>query len=170
VSKTGKALVALAAAAIALVIMAWFDNTFLRDALREAQSTFNAASVSPLFVLGSLLTAGAVLLVGALAWRAASVIVGLVYVVVGGFFAALPWLVLSLASATGDAAPVLPDSLASAVTSIWLSTTGQLNAVATIGAGMLLAGIAALVRWWRGRAAAASRAEIPAQAVDPTLP
>ena len=167
-SRTGTALVALAAAAIALVIMAWFDSTFLRDALRQAQSTFDTASVSPLFVLGSLLTAGAVLLLGALAWRAESVVVGLAYVVVGGFFVALPWLVLVLASATGEAAPVLPDALAAALKRIWLSTAGQLNAVAPIGAGMLSAGIAALVQWWRRRAAAASRAEITAPALGPT--
>jgi hypothetical protein len=167
VSRTGKALVALAAAAIVLVVMAWFDSTILRDAVRQAAATFNTAS-APLFVLGSLLVAGAVLLLGALAWRAASPVVSLAYVVVGGFFVALPWLVWNLASTTNDAPPVLPESFASALGSIWVSTAGQLNAVGTIGAGMLIAGIAALVPWWRGRAVAAS-AEIAAPTVDPTL-
>lgn len=169
VSRTGKALVALAAAAIALVVMAWFDSTVLRDAVRQAQATFTSASVAPLFVLGSLLVAGAVLLLGALAWRAASLVVSLAYVVVGGFFVALWWVVWNLGSATNDAPPVLPEWFASALTSIWVSTTGQLNAVATIGAGMLIAGIAALVPWWRGRAAA-FRADVAVPTAEAVLP
>ena len=169
VSRTGKALVALAAAAIALVVMAWFDSTVLRDAVRQAQATFTSASVAPLFVLGSLLVAGAVLLLGALAWRAASLVVSLAYVVVGGFFVALWWVVWDLGSATNDAPPVLPEWFASALTSIWVSTTGQLNAVATIGAGMLIAGIAALVPSWRGRAAA-FRADVAVPTAEAVLP
>jgi hypothetical protein len=161
--------VALAASAIALVVTAWFDSSILRDAVRQAQATFNTVSVVPLFVLGSILVAGAVLLLGSLAWRAASPVVSLAYVVVGGFFVALPWLAWNLASATIDAPPVLPESLASALTSIWLSTTGQLNAVATIGAGMLIAGIAALVPWWRGRAAA-SRVDVAVPTAEAVLP
>ena len=169
-SPTGRALVALGAAAIGLAVMAWFDSTLLRDAMRAAQANFNSGSIAPLFVLGSLLTAGVVLLFGALAWRAASLVVAIAFVVVGGFFAALPWLVLGLASITGDAAPVLPESLASSLTSIWLSTAGQLNAVATVGAGMLIAGIAALVPWSRGRKAAEEASDGAETTLDSTVP
>jgi hypothetical protein len=165
-----RTLVALAAAAIALVIAAWYDSTLLRDAVRQAQANFNVGSVAPLLVLGSLLVAGAVLLVGTLAWRSASAVVGVAYIVVGGFFAALPWLVLSLASSTNDAPAVLPDSVASALTSAWYSTAGELNAVGTIGAGMLIAGIAALVPWWRGRTVAAGATETAVVTADPVLP
>jgi hypothetical protein len=170
VSRTGTTLVALAAAAIVLVIAAWFDNTFIRSALREAQSTFNMAGFARLVALGSLLVAGSVLLLGTLAWRAASVVVGLAYIVFGGFFVALPWLVMNLASGTNDGLPVLPESLASALTSIWYSTTGSLNAVGTIGAAMLIAGVASIVPWWRGRAGAASRATVVAPTADLTHP
>ncbi len=161
---------ALAAAVIALVIAAWFDSTFLRDAVRNAQSNFNTASVAPLWALGSLLVAGAVLLLGALAWRAASWVVGLAYIVAGAFFVALPWLVWSLATITNDAPTLLPEEVASALVTIWSSTAGQLNAVGTIGAGMLIAGIAALVRWWRGRAVVARRDATAVPTSDPVLP
>lgn len=160
---------ALAAAAIVLVIAAWFDSTFIRGALREAQSTFDMAGFAGIPVLGSMLVAGSVLLLGTLAWRAASVVVGITYVVVGGFVVALPWLVMNLASSTNDAPPVLPETLASAITSIWTSTAGSLNAVGTIGAAMLIAGVAALVRWWRGRAIAPSSPGVVAPTTDPTL-
>ena len=154
-SSTNKTLVALAAAAIVLVIAAWFDTTVVREAQRQAAATFDISVSTTMTTLGSLMIAGFVLLVGALAWRAASVVVGLVYVVVGGFIVALPWLVWNLASQTNDGPPILPEPLALALGQTYFSTNGDLNAVGTIGAGMLIAGIAALVLWWRRRAVAA---------------
>ena len=97
-------------------------------------------------------------------------VVGLAYIVVGAFFVALPWLVSSLAAGTNDGRPVLPEAVASALGTIWVWTAGQLNAVGTIGAGILIAGIAALVGWWRGRAVAARRAAIADPTPDPVLP
>jgi hypothetical protein len=171
-SKTTRALAALSAAAVVLLIAAWYDSTLLRDAVRQAQANFDVGSVAPLLVLGSLLVAGAVLLLGALAWRSQSPVVSVAYIVVGAFFTALPWLVLSLSSSRNDAPAVLvlPDPLASALTSAWYSTAGELNAVGTIAAGMLISRIAALVPWWRGRAIAAGNGEAAVAAADPLIP
>ncbi len=169
-SRTSKTLVALAAAAIVLVLAAWFDSTLLTEARRHSAATFDISGVAAMTALGSLLVAGSVLLVGTLAWRSASVVVGLAHVLVGGFFVALPWLVWNLATTKNDVPPVLPEALASALGNIYFSTTGSLNAVGTIGAAMLIAGVATLVRWWWGRAAAASRVEVIAPTADPTLP
>lgn len=165
-SNRGRTLVALGAATLALVVAAWFDSTYLRDAMRNAQANFDTASRIPLFVLGSLLVAGAVLLLGVLAWRAGSPVVSVPYIVVGVFFVGLPWIVLSLAPSTN----VLPESFASALGSIWYSTMGKLNAVGTIGAGMLIAGIAALRPWWRGRTVAAGPTETVTRTLEPTIP
>lgn len=165
-SKTSRTLVVLAAAAIALVIAAWFDNTVMRDVQEEAR-TSDPSPAFTMTVLGSLLVAGSVLLLGVLAWRSASAVVGFAYVVVGGFFAALPWLWWNLASVRSD---VLPEALALAIRELGSSTEGPLNAVGTIGAAMLIAGIAALARWWRERAVAAGRVEVMDPTADPTLP
>jgi hypothetical protein len=111
-SRTSKTLVALATAAIVLVLVAWFDNTLMSEARRHAAATFDVSGVGAMIALGSLLVAGSILLVGTLAWRAASVVVGLAYVLVGGFFVALPWLVWNLATTKNDVPPVLPEALA----------------------------------------------------------
>ena len=165
-----KTLVALAAAAIMLVIADWFDTTVMFEARRQAAATFDSSGIGAMAVVGSLMIAGSVLLVGALAWRAASLAVGLVYVVVGGFFVALPWLVWNLSTGINDVPAVLPEPVAVALWNIYSSTTGALNAVGTIGAAMLIAGIAALARWWPGRSVAPGRAEVMDPTADPTLP
>jgi hypothetical protein len=165
-SRTSKTVAALAVAAIVLVVAAWFDNTVMRDAGEQTRTSVPDAFVT-MTVLGSLLVARSVLLLGVLAWRSASVVVGLAYVVAGGFFAALPWLWWNLA-VTND---VLLEALGVALREFFYSTQGSgLNAVGTIGAGMLIAGIAALARWWRGRDVAAGRVEVMDPAADPTLP
>jgi len=154
--------VALAAAAIVLVIAAWFDNTVIREALHQATGRFEVSVAMVLTALGSVLVAGSALLLGVLAWRSASVVVGIAYVVVGGFFAALPWLRWTFAAVAGDRSLVLPEPLASVLNSIYSSTIGSLNAAETIGAAMLVAGTATVSRWLRGRADSASRAEVAA--------
>jgi hypothetical protein len=118
-------------------------------------ANFDSSGFAGMATLGSLAVAGAVLLVWALAWRAASGIVGVAYIVVGGFFVALQWLALRLATQVNDVPAVLPEPLAQALWRIYEATgVGPLNAVRMIGAAMLIAGIAALVPWWRGRGVA----------------
>ena len=158
-SRASRTLVALAAAVIVLVIAVWFDNAILSDAEQQTRSDPSwVDTLTVLTVLGSLLV---------LAWKSASVVVGLAYVVVGGFFAALPWLWWNVARMTVD---VLPEALAVAIRELGYSTQGTLNAVGTIGAAMLIAGIAALARWWRGRTVAAGGAEVMDPTADRMLP
>ena len=121
--------------------------------------------------LGSILVAATVLLAGVLAWRAASVLVGLTYAIVGGFLVVLPWLVWNFAAQVNDAPPVLPEPLATVVSEIYFRTSGgPLNAVGTIGGAMLIAGVAALVRRQRDRGVANSSIEAMAPAAGSTHP
>ena len=169
-ARSSKTLLALALAAIVLVIAAWFDSTVMSEARRHAAATFSMSGSTATTVLGSLLVAGSVLLVGTVAWRAKSVIVGLAYVVVGAFFAALPWLVWNFATWVHGVPPVLPEPLVLAVGNVYFWTAGSLNAVGTIGAAMLIAGAFTVARWWRGRAAPTGRTEARVATPDPTLP
>ena len=168
-SKTGRTVVALAGAALLLVVANWFDTTIVHDALRDAQATFDMSGFAITVAVGSLLVAGCVLLIGALAWRAGSVTVGLAYAIVGGFIVATPWLTFNLAASVNGAPPALPEPLATAIGNIFFrSFGGSLNAAGTIGAAMLISGVVALVRQWRGRGVAEGRAEVVAPEVDPT--
>jgi len=168
-SRTGNTLVALAGAALVLVLATWFDNTLMRDAIRHAQATFDMAGVGAIIAAGSMLVAGSALLLGWLAWRAESVVTGLAYVVVGGFFVMLPWTVWNLATQVNDVPPVLPEPLLTMVSEIYFRTGGgSLNAVGTIGGAMLIAGVVALVRWRRDRANATSSVDTMAPGMDPT--
>jgi hypothetical protein len=170
-SRTGRTLVALAGAALVLIVATWFDNTVMRDALRRASAAFDMGGVGIVVAAASMLVAGSVLLVAVLAWRAASVVVGLAYAVVGGFLVMLPWIVWNFATQVNDTPPVLPEPLLSVVTEISFRTGGgSLNAVGTIGAAMLIAGVAALVRWQRDRGAATGSLEALSPAPGPTLP
>lgn len=165
-SKLSRTLAALAAAAIVLIGAGWIDSAWARHAESQANAAGDIYGFATVEVFGSLLIAGSVLLLGVLAWRSASAVVGLVYVVVGGFLVALPWLFWNFAFASP---PVLPEALALALRHLFYFTVGgsenlyylnggPLNAVGTISAAMLFGGVAALTRYWRGRAFAADRA------------
>ncbi len=170
-SRTIRALLALAGATLILVIAAWFDTIFLRDALRRGVAMFDNSGSSALLVLGSLLVAGSALAMWVLAWRARSVVVSLTYAIVGGFLAALPWLVWNFATQVNDVPPVLPEPLLTVVSEIYFRTgDGSLNAVGTIGAAMLIAGAFTLARWWRVRAVPAGRTEATVATPNPTPP
>ena len=166
-SKTASSLAALVVAAIALLVAAWLDGTVINDARRQAAAEFNTASIAGLLAMGSIAVAGGCLLVGWFGLRA-SPLVGLAYAVVGGFCALLPWLVLSLGASNNDVPAVLPDAIASPISQFYLRTHGTLNAVSTIGAAMLIAGLVALVRSMRRRDVAALAA--PPVAQDPARP
>ena len=159
-SRTVSSLLGFAAAVALLVFAAWLDNSVMTDARRHAAAIFDNSGLAALYALGSLAVAASVLVVGWLGWRS-SALVGLVYAVLGGFFALLPWLVWSL---------VLPEPMASAVSNIYSSASGPLNAVGTVGAAMLIAGAGGIGRSWRGRAVNAGRSSVPISGPDPTLP
>lgn len=178
-SKKGRTLAALAAAAIVLVVAGWIDSTFARHAESQANGAGDVYSFATVEVLGSLLVAGSILLLGVLAWRSASSVVGLAYVVVGGFMVALPWLFWNFAYRTSP--PVLAEALALALRNLFYFTVGgsdngyylnggPLNAVGTISAAMLIGGVAALARSWRGRVVPVGQAEVAVPTADPMLP
>lgn len=149
--KAGRAALALVVALGVLAVMAWFDTTVVREALARGRPTFEMGQYTLLWSLGSFATAAAVVLLVALAWRSRSAAVGAIYLVVGGLFAFLPWILVSFASSHNGVPALLPDPLAIAVASLHEATIGQLNAVGVIGAGMALAGVAVLVRSFRER-------------------
>jgi hypothetical protein len=167
VSRSASTLVALAAGGITLVILAVFDNTVMRDVQEQAR-TGDPSQLAMMTVLEALLVAGSVMLLGVLAWRSASAVVGLVYVVVGGFFGAQLWIWWNFAAAGTDA---LPEAVAAVLRNLFYwSAGGALNDIATIGAGMLIAGLATLARWWRIRAVAAGSVMVGTPTPGPKLP
>ena len=158
-SKTASSLAALAVAAIALVAAAWFDGTVINEAERHVAATFSFGNVGVLLSLGSIAVAGGCLLVGWFGVRAAA-LVGLAYAVIGGFFALLPWLVLNLGAVENGVPGVIPEAMADRSVGYYLRTLGPLNAVGTIGAAMLIAGLIAMVRSLRRRDVAVPAAPI----------
>jgi hypothetical protein len=168
-SKTVWSGIAIAAAALVLAATAWFDAVVLRDAVRDAQASFDGTGAAALLAVGSILVAASVIVLAALAWRSASRAVGIGYVVVGAFFAALSWVAPVLASGRNGAAPVLPEVIASAVWSLWLNAAGELNAVSTVGAGMLIAGVVVLVRRARPDVPAIGAPGTPAPSTGPSV-
>ena len=149
-SRTTSSLAALVVAGIALAAAAWFDGTVINEARRQAAAEFSFGNIGVLLSLGSIAVAGGCLLVAWFGVRAA-VLVGLAYAVVGGFFALMPWLVYNLGAVNNDVPGVIPEAIAGPISQLYLRTLGPLNAVGTIGAAMLIAGLVAMVRSLRRR-------------------
>jgi hypothetical protein len=140
-SKAGRAAVAILVAAAVLWLAGWLDGTVMRDIGRQAAASFDNTGLELAYSLGAVAVAGGVLLLGVLAWRSRSALVGAVYLVVGGYFAFMPvinwWGVVQI----NGAPPVLPGPIADAVGQIFFSSFGPLNAIATVGAGMFVVGL-----------------------------
>ena len=145
---------ALVGAAAALLVAAWFDTSVVADAQRQAAGTFEPGGAAALGSIGAVGVGGACLLVGWLGARSAPV-VGLLYVLVGGFFALVPWLIWTFAAQINGAPAVLPDPIAQAMGDIYLRTQGPLNAVGIIGGAMVVAGVVAITRSLRRKGVAA---------------
>ena len=101
--------------------------------------------------LGSLAVVSAALLLGVLAWRSHSTLVGAAYALVGAFLVFLPVLAWRFAAQINDAPPVLPGPIADAVSQIYFRSAGPLNAIATIGGGMFVVGLLVVGRSLRAR-------------------
>lgn len=144
--RKGDTALALIAAPITLAIAAWFDTSVYATAYVRGRSTFDSSGMSTAQAAGAFLIAGAVLLLAVLAWRSRSRLVGILYALVGGFFATLFWMVMVLGTTHNDIPSVLPEPIAIALSQVLLATLGLLNADAVIGAGMAIAGVAVLVR------------------------
>jgi hypothetical protein len=150
-SKAGRAAVAILVAAAVLWLAGWLDGTVMRDIGRQAAQSFDNTGLELAYSLGAVAVAGGVLLLGVLAWRSRSALVGAVYLVVGGYFAFMPlinwWGVVQI----NGAPPVLPGPIADAVGQIYFSSYGPLNAIATVGAGMFVVGLLVVGRSLRAR-------------------
>jgi len=137
-----------------LMVMAWFDTTVIDDAARQAAQTFNSRPYALLGSLGMALIAGSGLLLALLAWRSRSVLVGVIYALVGAYFAFQLPIWMNLAWAASDGTPAaLPEPFLTVVDNLVPATSGQLNAVGIIGSGMLVVGVAVIALWLRGRTA-----------------
>ncbi len=154
-SRTTSSLAALVVGVVVLIAAAWFDSVLMVDAQRQAARQFDSSWLAGMYALGSIAVGGACLLIGWVGWRAHA-LVGLLYAIVGGFFAVLLWTFVVPAGSHNDVPPLLPDQIVAAIARIVRWTQGPLNAVGTIGGAMLIVGIVAIVRSWRRRDLAAS--------------
>src|SRR4051812_10732662 len=136
---------AVVGAAAALVVAAWFDTSVLAAAERQAASSFEPGGAAAVAGIGAVAAGGACLLVGWLGVRS-SAVVGLLYVLVGGYFALGPWLLLTFAASINGAPPVLPDPVTHAMSDLYLRTAGPLNSVAMIGGAIAVAGVVSISR------------------------
>jgi hypothetical protein len=150
-SKAGRAAVAVLAAAAVLWLAGWADGTVMRDIQQQEAATFDPTGLSLAYALGAVAVASGVLVLAVLAWRSRSALVGVAYLVVGGFFGFMPVINWWGAAQINGAPPVLPGPIADAVSQIYFWSNGPLNAVATVGAGMLLVGLLVVGRSIRAR-------------------
>ena len=116
-SNVGRTALALVAAAVVLVVMAWFDATVVYQAIQRGADNYDFSQSAPLAALGTVASAGAVLLLTLLAWRSRSAVVGVLYAVVGAYFAFQEWIWASLAHAPAGP-PVLPEPLVTGATNV----------------------------------------------------
>lgn len=163
----GSTVAALVAAPAVLITAAWYDTTVVERAQFIASRTFEMTTPAVAGAVGSLLIAGSILLLAVLVWRSGSAVAATTYLLVGGFFAFLVLIAIVVGPGRNDAPPLLPSSVANTLLRIWIKTTGDLGAVPTIGAGMLLAGLATLIAWARARrrtrSAATAAPSVPAR-------
>jgi len=138
-----RSLVAALMAPAVLLVAYWFDAGVLVDAQRQAGYTFDPAPLMDLMVVAHVLTAAGAVALALVAWRSRSVLVGVGYVLVGGFLVCLPALVWALAVSVNGAAPLAPAPIATTMDQ-WFTVlaTGVTGAVFTIAGGMLLSGLA----------------------------
>jgi hypothetical protein len=146
----------LVAAIVLLFAAGWFDGTVLRNLQRDVGRTFELEPALVIATLGHLAVAAGILVLAVLAWHSRSVAVGIAYLVAGStaaFLAPINW---HLAAQVNNAPAVMPEPASRFVSMIFTWQDGPLAAVATIGAGMLLIGLAVIGQPFFGRPAAAA--------------
>ncbi|MFI5043138.1 MAG: hypothetical protein ACHQNA_15040 [Acidimicrobiales bacterium] len=164
--RTIRTVVALIGGAVVLVAAAWLDTTVLLGIQHREAASFDATELAVAFPMARLASVGAIFALAILGWWSRSLLVGLVYVVVGAFFGFLMTLVWLFASSVNGAPPALPMPIADFLGQAYLQTeSGPLTAVAIIGAGMLLVGLATVGLAFRSRASPVVREEAGAMDV-----
>jgi hypothetical protein len=163
-------LVAALVALLTLLIAHWFDAGVLADAQHRAGHPgllFNLAPVA------HMLTAAGVVVLALAAWWSRSLLVGVCYVLVGGYLVFLPAMYWAFDSVTylrsmpsgvivATSGPLAPQPIASTLGDWFLTvSTGVTGAVFTLASAMLLSGlvvIASVLRAHRRGATGASPA------------
>jgi hypothetical protein len=154
--RLGRTIAAIVGAGILLVIAGWLDTVVLVGIKRSSESSFDIAAFVWSQSFGFLAIAGAVLAVGVLGLLARSLLVGVVYALVGALLVFLGPIVWLGAASINGADPILPEPITTLVNNLYFyGEQGPLNAVAIIGAGMLLVGIVSISDGIRHRAPAA---------------
>jgi hypothetical protein len=154
-----RSLLAALVAVLALAIAHWFDAGVLVDAQRRAGTTFDPGPLFYLTPVAHLLTAAGVVALALAAWWSRSLIVGVGYALVGGFLVLLPATVWAFATSVNGAPTPAPEPIATALSNWYFTVaTGLTGAVFTLGAAMLLSGLAIIGSMLRvqGRRAAAT--------------
>ena len=163
--RLGRSIIAALVALLALVIAQWFDAGVFADTHRRAGYTFDASSIFYLMPVAHLLTAAGVVALALAAWWSRSLLIAVGYAVVGGFLVFLPAMVAAFAMGVNGAPTLAPEPIATTLSN-WFSTVGAgpTGAVFTLGAGMLLSGLAVIgSRLRRPRRAAGAASPATAQ-------
>jgi hypothetical protein len=151
---SARKLAAIVGAGAILVVVGWLDTVVIVGISRSASQTFDPFGISWAMSVGYLIVAGAVLAIALLARWVRSVFVGAIYVLVGAFLVFLAPLNWEWAATINGAAPVLPGPIVTVVSNAYLyGEQGPLNAVAIIGAAMLLVGASSIAFGLRTRPA-----------------
>lgn len=158
-------LLAVLGAGLILGLAGWLDTVVIAGIRQRSGQTFDITAISWALPFGYLAIAGAGSASVLLARWAHSVLVGLVYALAGAFLTFLfPILWLWTGSING-APPLVSGPIATFLAEIYAhEETGPLNAVAIIGAMMLLAGLGVIGSALRHRAPTVPEVAPPSRA------
>jgi hypothetical protein len=168
--KAARPVIAIVAAGAALYAAGWIDGQVMPEIVSQATTSFDVNGLALATSVGTLAVAGVVLALGALAWNSRSLGVGVIYSAVGAVVAFLPVIEWRFAAQINDNPPLLPRPIADEVSQIYTWSNGPLNAMETIGAGMLVVGVFVIARSLRGRSASPTTEPRTEQGTLPTQP
>ena len=155
--------VAFVGAAVILVVVGWLDAVVIVAIQRRSAQSFDVTGIGWALPFGYLILAGAILAIALLGRWAASVLVGVAYAIVGAFLTFLFPITWFLAAGVNGATPVLPEPIATFISNIYFNVEqGPLNAIAILGATLLLVGLATIGQ--------AVRKRVPAMTTGPAVP
>jgi hypothetical protein len=138
--RMARTVVALGGGAATIAIAGWLDREVI-GVQRGATAAFDVTTTAVVFSLGYVIIAAGVLLIVVLARRATYPVVGVLYVL-GGAFLTFLFPVTWFLTAKGNSPAILTGPLADFLLRFWMKTEqSPLNAVAILGAVMLLVGL-----------------------------
>lgn len=148
--------IAIVGAGLVLGLVGWLDTVVVEGIRQRSSQTFDITGIAWALPFGYLAIAGGGAAIVLLARWAQSVTVGLVYALGGAFLVFLFPILWFWAASVNGAAPLLPGPIATFVNEVYAhAESGPLNAVAILGAAMLLAGLATIGSALRHRVPAA---------------